>query len=307
MDFLEDESGVFGVNLGADFTTEHEIGISGIREAFGMPNPFEELEHVGLEARTIRQKPDLLVYKLSPPVKTGQKGAKKKATKSRLTDLNPPTVPDLLILTKYRSQAEQFRPANSAGMLPYVDTLKRYPRYKEDYPVVEFVGAWDHESFGLAAYTDKAKTITRALVEAFEKKDVALWVGGTGGNPFARGGLCLAIPSRVPQKYKEEMLEADQNRVRLVRAGQATGIEKLLKKAGKEWFALDPRWASGFKTVIDPNNRDSKTGKEVKTTHEVVYWLNPREQWRYNSGYFTVEELELWAKNEGPVLKKGAR
>jgi len=33
------------------------------------------------------------------------------------------------------------------------------------------------------------------------------------------------------------------------------------------------------------------------------YWLNPMEQKIHNYGWFTVEDLLLWAENKGPIPK----
>lgn len=43
---------------------------------------------------------------------------------------------------------------------------------------------------------------------------------------------------------------------------------------------------------------------EKKSKYDLRYWLNPMEQRHNNSGYFTVEELEQWIENKGPIPKK---
>ena len=63
----------------------------------------------------------------------------------------------------------------------------------------------------------------------------------------------------------------------------ATGIEEVLKAAGKKWYALSPGWRDKRKQHVD-------------------FFLNPCEQERYDFGWFTVEELRQWARDEGPVL-----
>ena len=80
------------------------------------------------------------------------------------------------------------------------------------------------------------------------------------------------------------------------RSAAATGIEEVLKKAGKRYYALSPRWAASIK--------GTKNG-EVETKYGVVFWLNPCDQYKNNYGHFTVEELQQWAKGEGPIPKKG--
>lgn len=34
-----------------------------------------------------------------------------------------------------------------------------------------------------------------------------------------------------------------------------------------------------------------------------MFWLNPMNQKKYNHGWFTIEELQQWAKDNGPIVK----
>ena len=56
----------------------------------------------------------------------------------------------------------------------------------------------------------------------------------------------------------------------------------ILKDADKGYYALSPSW--------DGDNN-------------LIFWLNPREQHVYNHGWFNVDELKMWAKNDGPIMK----
>ncbi|WP_156883591.1 hypothetical protein [Salipiger mucosus] len=76
----------------------------------------------------------------------------------------------------------------------------------------------------------------------------------------------------------------------LLKAARKTGIEKKVRAAGLDFFALSPRWA-----------KDCSTSK---TKHDVAFWLNPREQNIHNYGIFTVEDLEAWTKGKGRVMAK---
>jgi hypothetical protein len=69
-----------------------------------------------------------------------------------------------------------------------------------------------------------------------------------------------------------------------------TKIEEKIKKADLRYFALSPRWCND--------------GEKTRTKYPIVFWLNPHDQHIYNSGWFTVEELEQWISKTGPVLKK---
>lgn len=35
-----------------------------------------------------------------------------------------------------------------------------------------------------------------------------------------------------------------------------------------------------------------------------MYWLNPTEQQANESGWYSVEDLMLWAENKGPIIKR---
>jgi hypothetical protein len=46
-------------------------------------------------------------------------------------------------------------------------------------------------------------------------------------------------------------------------------------------------------------------GREYHESNGYGYcFLNPMEQSIHNSGWFTVEQLEEWAKDSGPVMMK---
>lgn len=152
--------------------------------------------------------------------------------------------------------------------------------------------AWDGGSFGVLAKGDDAVRL-RELHKQILAQNVAIWVGGTS-NPFDRGGLILAIVSNVPTEHLETMRAADEDAEKLKAASDATGIIERLKAAGKGFFACAPRWMEGTFQTVDG---------EKKSTHPVIYWLNPMEQHENHFGWFTVEDLDQWIKGEGPIPK----
>jgi hypothetical protein len=183
-----------------------------------------------------------------------------------------------------------YRYPSSYGQTP-LETLQKgeLQRHGEE----GLSAAWDEKSFALVAYAEEDRKKLKQLWEAFQRKDIAFW---PNVGVFHTGtGLTFAIPSLVSQANKELMLEGDLDYKLLLKKSEAIGIETLLKEAGKRWYALSPKWSKELKSTKDG---------EVKTTHEVLYWLNPMEQSQYNSGWYTVEDLKLWAKNEGPVVKR---
>lgn len=150
--------------------------------------------------------------------------------------------------------------------------------------------AWDEKSFGIVAYGEKDKKNLALLWDAFQKKDIAFYP--QVGVFHLGGGLIFCVLSKVPENEVKEMLRADLDHKELLRQATATGIEEELKVAGKGWFALSPKWAKEIRKTEDG---------ELKTTFPVIYWLNPRDQDRNNAGWYTVEQLKLWAQNKGPI------
>ena len=93
------------------------------------------------------------------------------------------------------------------------------------------------------------------------------------------------ISDKIPKEIVDKVMEEDIDYQKLQKvAFKKTKIEKILKKAGKDYYALVPRWDNEEKT-------------------EVKYWLNPRDQENVNYGWFSLEDLKLWAKNKGPIPK----
>lgn len=259
--FLEDGETVIGFNLGADYCAEHEWGLSDLKSMFGCND-----EKMGIEKRTITKIPKTMKFRIS----------------------NKKNQPDILaIVGEHNWEGFADDPEKKWG---YWGELEDYRWKGKTDPPTDFTGAWSGRDFGVAAYSAKAKTALAKLVAAFDNRDVAFWIGGTGDNPFARGGLCLVTVSLLPDNYRQIMLESDVDAYNLKKAAEATGIKELLEKAGKRSFALSPKWAKDIR------------GKS-NTKYEVVFWLNPMEQHIHNHGWFTVEQLELWAQNKGPVMK----
>ncbi len=151
--------------------------------------------------------------------------------------------------------------------------------------------AWDDSSFGIV--TDKYHAELAELYEAFQKKDIVIGLFGRG--VFQNAGLKILIASRLPKEITDPWLVADKDAEALAKASDKTKIKNKLEKAGKKYFALTPKWS---KELI------STAHGEIKTKYDVLYWLNPQDQKNNSYGWFTVEELLLWAENKGPVIDR---
>jgi hypothetical protein len=144
----------------------------------------------------------------------------------------------------------------------------------------ELVGHWAEDDFCVFI---EDKSIIEDFVEAFKKKDITIWLGG--GGAFKNAGLVIAIASRLPEDFTKEQADLDIDQFELTNAAAKTGIHEILRKADCKYYALSPRWKDD-------------------TKKEVVFWLNPQEQLIHKYGWYGVDELKLWAKGEGPIIKK---
>ena len=260
--FLYDTDGttLIGVNLGADYCSEHEWGIKGLHGSFAIP--FSDDKKLGLKKRTITA-----------------------FASSELTFVREKERAVLYFEhSYYMKDADAAKKREDA--IRHVTTKGELHLYGE-----RTLGtAWDADSFGVHVTDEKGIAALAEIYDAFCRKDAAIWLGG--GGVFQNAGLVLAIVSRVPADKAEDMRAADEDRIKLLAAAKATGIEERLRAAKREWFALSPGWP------LKSTHRG-----DVKTAHPVVFFLNPREQRRYESGWFTVEQLDEWAQDKGPVVK----
>ena len=75
--------------------------------------------------------------------------------------------------------------------------------------------------------------------------------------------------------------QADKDVLELYSKAIETGIYEKLEAAGKRFFALSPK-------ILKDGLR---------------FWLNPYDQHIYNSGWYSVKDLEEWIDNKGKIIK----
>lgn len=231
-----------GINLGADYTAEHERGIGDIRSALGIPSDLTIRKLQGIKGRTIT--------KFDPKRFFFEKGK----THTCLTFEEP-----------------------------FLGKLSGWKNCELESSPKELATAWSWSNFGIVVVNNYAHLLEE-LYEAFKCCDVAISLGGST-NPFQNGGLSIVIASKFPKEANDSLKAQDEDRRRLVRAVDATGIVKRLKAAKKEYSALSPRW------------KDEKK-------KEVMFWLNPYEQRENKCGWFTVKDLDLWIQGKGKIPMK---
>ena len=149
-----------------------------------------------------------------------------------------------------------------------------------------FSAEWDNSGFHIV-FEQSNIDFGKNLLNAIKNGDALVYIGKdkNANNPFSRSGLKVVILSKEDHDVLQQMEDADKDTIALYEAVSRTGIEQELKEAGKRYYALSPKWANEEKT-------------------EVVFWLNPMEQSRYNYGWFSIDDLRLWARNEGPIIKE---
>lgn len=257
---------VIGINLGWDFCAEHEWGVKDLNRAFGIPGKPERRSGVhGLVSGDLVGADTRTVTKVPKDLKFFE---------------NIDGYAYLFFSSSISWIVERESDLTAEGL------AKRFDDALESSRDEDLSTAWSGNSFGIRMKNDALNLGTMVLgqiYEAFASRDAMIFFSGKG-NPFANKGLVLAIRSRVPEEILNQMREAVEK----------TGIEEKLKANDKRYFALSPRWASSIKSTSDG---------EVKTTHPVIFWLNPMKQDQNNFGWFTVEQLTEWIDGKGPIPK----
>jgi hypothetical protein len=256
----------FGFSLGFDFCAEHEHGAPYLKEALGVaPTDFP----LGVEDRTMTEVPEDLEY-----------GEYELHSKDRRVKRTTPAA--LLYLARARHWSDWPDAVGERAKLLDVgfrcDAGDRF--YAPEHH--DLASAWSGDS-GFAIHVRGAENVARlrALHEAFRRKAVAL--ADASGMGFVRKALSLVIVDRLSEDVKTMVRDRDQAHLRLHEAFEVTGIRERLKAAGKRWYALVPRWSNGEGS-------------------DLLAFLNPCEQRRYDSGWYTLDELEDWAQERGPVV-----
>ncbi|MBN2459757.1 hypothetical protein JXB28_05725 [Candidatus Woesearchaeota archaeon] len=153
-------------------------------------------------------------------------------------------------------------------------------------PDKAIAAAWDERSFGLHVPA-KHNEVPKMLYEAFESKNGIIMLSGRR-NPFANSGLLLLDYTKIPEENKAQARADDkagrEEQALYRKMEQDSGVFELLKQSGKSFYSLGIR-------------RLDKEGKPM-------WWLNPCEQQKYESGWYTTEQLKEWAEDKGPVMEK---
>lgn len=265
---------VIAITLGADFCAEHEWGIKGIKQMLGLKDLDVPDLNLGLTDKIL----EFLKIKRTGPI--GLDRMKQTLDIKVLHNLDTKGLKETSGWGKDKKKHTLWGFAVVDSW--YQDRWDFKENLRENYynpEREELIGYWREKDFAVLL---EDRSIVEEFVEAFAKKDIAVWVGASG--PFRNGGLIIAIASRLPADFVQEMRESDLDAIELQRAAARTGIHAKLKRAHLRYFALSPRWS-------DENKKDVK------------FWLNPYDQTNNNSGWYTVEDLKQWIVGQGPIPK----
>lgn len=270
--WLTNEDGqVMGFSLGFDFCAEHEFGAQAIKAALGIP---PRKVPVGVEDRTMTQVPPCMGF-----VTYDQKSIDKRLKK---------VAPAAILWVRTDSYgAEQSLSAEELvqrfDLRHYLDFAAKRDADSYRPERDDIASAWSsHSGFAIHVRGQENVALLTQLHDALQALDVSLADPTLFG--FKRTAMSLVQNAKLSQALRDEVRENDLAHLRLQRAAEDSGVAALLKAAGKGWYALSPAWRAGEGS-------------------ELLFYLNPAQQHRYSSGWFTVEELRQWARDEGPVAQ----
>lgn len=158
----------------------------------------------------------------------------------------------------------------------------------------EYVMSWSDDNFGISVkgHDSEYSKHLEDIYDRFLKKDIIItWTKpSTGG---MRTSPSLLITSRLPQSFLDNLYSFEKDQQDLLKEMTSSGINEYLLENNKRCHKLIPLWADGYSSY-----------RELQTKYKIVFSVTPINTEDYNQGIYTVEELQCWAKNVGPVMKK---
>jgi hypothetical protein len=267
---MEDENNqMIACNLGADFTAEHEWGIKELYQTLGVKN---DKNVMGIDR-----------YRICEP----------KMDNIVLIEENKNNV--ALICLHYQCDMKYLVGQTLDKMFHGELTMRGES---------ELATAWDGKSFGIRVKRPVNIKRIKRLYDTIKNKEAAIWLGG--GGVFQNAGLVIGLINAIPENLKQQMYEAHVDTKKLYDASDKTGIKAKIdalneahQKKYKDDFNTYWRTPFGYYSL-----KPGWISDKSKSDYPVIYWLNPREQEKNQSGWYTVEQLEQWIEGKGPVVEK---
>ena len=265
--WMTDETGqTVGFSLGYDFCAEHEADVPYLKKLLGVSGG------LGIEGRTMTKQPDLISFGTYERTRAKKPGTRKA----------PPTdLAALLIVGGWRG-IHEVGTREAVKNLEVDFWVEPYSDIYDDQRDT-IASSWSEDGFAIHVRGEENVSRLTELAEHLRQNDIAL--ADPSGMGFAnRSGLAVAIASRIPEHTRQKIMSADLAYEKLMKAKDECGIEEELKEAGKRYYALSPAWAD-------------------EQEAELKFFLNPAQQDKFQAGWYNLDELRQWAKDEGPVLK----
>jgi hypothetical protein len=207
-EFITIDDKIVGVNLGYDFTTEHECGIKQIREAFGIKR-----EEPGFEGLVNTKIPPGLYLRRDPVSSKDNSAA-------------------LVYVPRLGCSQRISETMNTIEMI----IKNKLYSFSDD----GVSSAWSEDDFGVRVRKEYGYVLEN-LLNAFIDKQGIIMFGGQE-TPFGNRGLLLVDYSKIPTAMKDEFRQIDiaarDEQAMYRRLEQESGVYKLLEKAGKTWNYL---------------------------------------------------------------------
>jgi len=260
---------VIGFALEADFTAEHEWGVDQMKREFNIPT-MKLKEHIEKKNSNILNR---LFYKIPLNIEHSHNAED----------------PHLYII-KNKEYLFLTMSNNYDGKKRTPKDLNRYYYMRKDR---EFGGAWDESEFMIVAKNTKENLeFFKMLVKAELENDLFI-----GFYPdVLKQGLLILKYSGILEEDLLAYEESSKEAAVMLQLVHDSKIEKTIKANGKGFHALRPMIVSeeGFKTAH--NSYESGT---------LMFFLNPQEQRKYASGWYSLAEIQEWAeKDSGPVIER---
>lgn len=298
----EDTGEVVGISLGYDHCAEHEWGVKGLKNLLH----FQDKKYPMGVADRIVQPPLEVVeravsfteFKVRLPAdpKSGKKTMTVKAARFCVSK-------DVEIAKEIvRGYSDSYTESIKKAILgvPTAPYDLRYPSTRKpfDYSLLDSLESkekgkhigendvlicskWGENSFLVEVWGELRVEALKKIFESFVEGKSTLSLSGSN-NPFEGRGLCIVQVEKLTEEEKTSILTQDLEYKNLQEEFEASGLREILEKANKSYYALSPR------------RREDGT---------IAVWLNPREQSKFKSGWYSIEDLKLWAVNQGPVME----
>ena len=140
--------------------------------------------------------------------------------------------------------------------------------------------AWSESAFGILA-EEKYSEYINDLYKAFLNGDISFDIHCD--KLFPDNGLTICINSRIPQDIIYDIYKRDMSYFKLLCKVQNLDVINILNKKQKEYIELTPKWKD-------------------ESEKEIIFFLKPRNQKKYKTGWFSFSELMDWTQDIGCVL-----